>query len=53
VNKDLVIYEYVLATTMEFLTAVVLMTGYFAREPVKQELIGDEKSSSSSFKNLT
>ncbi|KAM9902786.1 hypothetical protein OXX69_008176 [Metschnikowia pulcherrima] len=53
VNKDLVIYEYVLATTMEFLTAVVLMTRYFAREPVKQELIGDEKSSSSSFKNLT
>ncbi|KAF8002145.1 hypothetical protein HF325_003110 [Metschnikowia pulcherrima] len=53
VNKDLVIYEYVLATTMEFLTAVVLMTRYFAREPVKQELVGDEKSSSLSFKNHT
>lgn len=39
VNKNLVIYEYVLATTMEFLTAAVLMTRYFARKPNHNEYV--------------
>ncbi|OBA19834.1 hypothetical protein METBIDRAFT_45336 [Metschnikowia bicuspidata var. bicuspidata NRRL YB-4993] len=45
VNKTLVIYEYVLATTMEFLTAVVLMTRFFSPETVESEHRRGEKVS--------
>lgn len=38
-NKNLVIYEYVLATTMEFLTATVLMNIYFAPKPNHKEYL--------------
>lgn len=34
INHDLVVYEYVLATTMEFIAALVLMSRYFHEEKV-------------------
>ncbi|GEQ68410.1 hypothetical protein JCM33374_g2078 [Metschnikowia sp. JCM 33374] len=52
VNKNLVIYEYVLATTMEFLTAVILMTRFFVSPPVHKELVQDDDASSSSKEYL-